>query len=71
MYRPNKIMKSGTWADPDFYGARAYNAGAGTAVIDMSAGDADVARDGADGVPARVPEPDDAARRHGARERRR
>ena len=22
MYRPNKIMKSGTWADPDFNGAR-------------------------------------------------
>ena len=38
MYRPNKIMKSGSWADPDFYDARVYNAGAGTAVIDMGAG---------------------------------
>ena len=26
MYRPNKIMKAGTWADPDFNGADAYNA---------------------------------------------
>ncbi len=37
MYRPNKIMKSGTWADPDFNGANAYNADGRTAVIDMSA----------------------------------
>ena len=37
MYRPNKIMKSGSWADPDFNGAAAYNSGPGTAVIDMSA----------------------------------
>ena len=37
MYRPNKIMKSGTWADPDFSGPRAFNADGRTAVIDMSA----------------------------------
>ncbi|HJU47413.1 MAG TPA: LamG-like jellyroll fold domain-containing protein, partial [Gaiellaceae bacterium] len=37
MYRPNKIMKSGTWADPDFFGASTYNANGATAVIDMSA----------------------------------
>ena len=38
MYRPNKIMKAGTWADPDFYGSKVYNANGRTAVIDMSAG---------------------------------
>ncbi len=37
MYRPNKIMKSGTWADPDFSGPRVFNADGRTAVIDMSA----------------------------------
>ena len=37
MYRPDKIMKSGSWADPDWNGSLTYNAGAGTAVIDMSA----------------------------------
>jgi hypothetical protein len=36
MYRPDKIMKSGTWADPDFNGALAYNSNNRTAVIDMS-----------------------------------
>jgi hypothetical protein len=36
MYRPNKIMKSGSWADPDFAGAQRYNAQARTAVIDMN-----------------------------------
>ena len=36
MYRPDKIMKSGTWADPDFNGALAYNANGRTAVIDMN-----------------------------------
>jgi hypothetical protein len=38
MYRPDKIMKSGTWADPDFNGALAYNSNNRTAVIDMSQG---------------------------------
>ena len=38
MYRPNKIMKSGAWADPDFNGAKTFNAHGRTAVIDMSAG---------------------------------
>ena len=38
MYRPNKIMKSGSWADPGFRGADAYNAHGRTTVIDMSAG---------------------------------
>jgi hypothetical protein len=39
MYRPDKIMKAGTWADPDFYGGTAplYTADGQTAVIDMSA----------------------------------
>ena len=35
MYRPDKVMKSGSWADPDFFGANTYNATGGTAVIDM------------------------------------
>ena len=38
MYRPNKIMKAGTWADPDFNGAAAYNAQGRTAVLDMNSG---------------------------------
>ena len=37
MYRPNKIMKAGTWADPDFAGSQVYNAHGRTAVIDMNA----------------------------------
>ena len=37
MYRPDKIMKAGTWADPDFNGAKVYNADGRTAVIDMGA----------------------------------
>ncbi|MGI9111088.1 MAG: LamG-like jellyroll fold domain-containing protein, partial [Gaiellaceae bacterium] len=37
MYRPNKIMKSGSWADPGFRGTDTYNAHARTAVIDLSA----------------------------------
>ncbi len=37
MYRPNKIMKSGSWADPGFRGIDTYPAHARTAVIDMSA----------------------------------
>src|SRR5919202_1900568 len=37
MYRPDKIMKAGTWADPDFNGAKAYAAAANTAVLDMTA----------------------------------
>ena len=39
MYRPDKIMKAGTWADPDFNGAKLYNATSPgpTAVIDMGA----------------------------------
>ena len=38
MYRPNKIMKSGAWSDPDFNGALTYDTTGRTAVIDMSAG---------------------------------
>jgi len=38
MYRPDKIMKAGSWADPDFNGAKVYNSSAQTAVIDMGAG---------------------------------
>ena len=37
MYRPNKIMKAGTWADPDFNGANSFNADGRTAVLDMNA----------------------------------
>jgi fibronectin type 3 domain-containing protein len=37
MYRPDKIMKAGTWADPDFNGSKVYNADGRTAVIDMGA----------------------------------
>ena len=35
-YRPGLIMKSGSWADPDFKGSLAYNATNRTAVIDMN-----------------------------------
>jgi fibronectin type 3 domain-containing protein len=38
MYRPNKIMKAGSWADPDFYGSKVYDTSPQTAVIDMNAG---------------------------------
>ena len=37
MYRPDKIMKAGTWADPDFNGPKVYNTDGRTAVIDMGA----------------------------------
>ncbi len=37
MYRPNKIMKSGAWADPDFRLGSAFNSHGRTAVIDMNA----------------------------------
>ncbi len=37
MYRPNKIMKAGSWADPDFKDSTAYNTHGRTAVIDMNA----------------------------------
>jgi hypothetical protein len=36
MYRPDKVMKAGSWADPDFKGALLYNSSARTAVLDMS-----------------------------------
>ena len=38
MYRPDKIMKTGSWADPDFSGPLAYNSHGRTALLDMSAG---------------------------------
>ena len=37
MYQPNKIMNSGTSADPDFKGGLAFDADGRTAVLDMSA----------------------------------
>jgi hypothetical protein len=39
MYRPNKIMKAGSWADPDFNGSAQplYQSRADTAVLDMNA----------------------------------
>ena len=70
MYRPNKIMKSGTWADPDFNGANEFNAGPGTTVIDMSAPDPGLAFHGPDGTQPLVPQHDAAPRRHRPRERR-
>ncbi len=36
MYRPGKIMKAGSWADPDFNGALTYQAINSTAVLDMT-----------------------------------
>jgi hypothetical protein len=36
MYRPDKIMKTGSWADPDFRDADVYNTNGCTAVIDVS-----------------------------------
>jgi fibronectin type 3 domain-containing protein len=38
MYRPNKIMKSGSWSDPGFRGTKVFQAHGRTTVIDMSAG---------------------------------
>lgn len=37
MYRPNKVMKSGSWADVDFKGVLAYRTHGRTAVLDMNA----------------------------------
>jgi Domain of unknown function (DUF1929)/Malectin domain/Bacterial Ig-like domain/Bacterial Ig domain len=36
MYLPDKIMKAGSWADPDFSGSLAYAAQGRTAVLDMT-----------------------------------
>ena len=36
MYLPDKIMKSGSYSNPDYYGSSTYQATARTAVIDMS-----------------------------------
>jgi hypothetical protein len=36
MYRPDKVMKSGAWADPDFKGSLLYAAHARTGVLDMT-----------------------------------
>ena len=36
MYRPGKIMKAGSWADPDFNGSKTYNALNSTGVLDMN-----------------------------------
>ena len=36
MYLPDKIMKAGSYANPDYYGSAAYNATANTAVLDMT-----------------------------------
>ena len=70
MYRPDKIMKAGTWADPDFNGAQALQRRRPHRGHRHERADPDLALDGADGVRPRVPEPDAAARRHRARERR-
>ena len=71
MYRPNKIMKSGTWADPDFGGPPRLRHERPHRRPRHERADARVARDRADGARARVPQPDAASRRDGARERRR
>ena len=70
MYRPDKIMKSGTWADPDF-GAASRTTERPHRGDRHERAEAGLARDGADGAAARVPQPDAAPRRDGARERRR
>ena len=36
MYRPGKIMKAGSWADPDFSGAKLYASSNRVAAIDMN-----------------------------------
>ena len=36
MYRPDQIMKAGSWADPDFKGSLTYASSARTAVLDMT-----------------------------------
>jgi len=36
MYLPDKIMKAGSYANPDYYGSAAYNTSAQTAVLDMT-----------------------------------
>ncbi len=36
MYLPDKIMKSGSYANPDYYGSATYNATTNTAVLDMT-----------------------------------
>ena len=68
MYRPNKIMKAGTWADPDFFGAKAYSAQPEHRRAGHERADACLALDRADEQRALVREPDPAARRHGARQ---
>ena len=70
MYRPNKIMKSGTWADPDFQRVARLRRRRPHRRDRHERADARLARDGADGARALVPQPDAAPRRHGARERR-
>ena len=60
MYRPDKIMKSGTWADPDFYGGTnpLYTADGRTAVHRHERAEPGMAIDSADGVRPLVREPD-------------
>ena len=48
MYRPGKILKSGTWSDPEFPGRAATNR---AATIDMTAAIAGLAGGRADEVP--------------------
>ena len=68
MYRPGKILKSGTWADPDFPNRLVTNRAADDR---HDRGQPDLARGGADAQPALVPHAHLAARRHGAGHRRR
>ena len=67
MYRPGKILKSGTAADSGTSG----NAARDRVRARHDAAVARVAAGRVDGEPARVPEHDDAAGRHRARDRRR
>ena len=71
MYRPNKIMKSGSWADPGFRGVDTYPRARSHGGHRHERADAGVARDGGDEACEGVPQPDAASRRHSARERRR
>ncbi len=67
-YRPGKIMKSGTAADPDFPD---LNVTGRTVVLDTTAALPGLARGGVDGLSALLPGPDPASRRQRARHRRR
>ena len=71
MYRPNKIMKAGSWADPDFKDSHRVQHARPNGRHRHERPDACLARNGVDGSQPRLPQPDAAPGRHGAGERRR